>query len=200
MEHIRREMTICHGYITTVGGPARPAAYVLNGKNDEARPTSKANEIPALKYPYALFIHGKPRSRIKLFLSIELSGALSRLRLRNLSLSDGGSRLSSQSDHGSWHGSFFVPLPLLSITERSRQWPMRSHAKYCAPIFPSSISTLFLQRRKCASARARAQITVIVNVRRKLLQLKRVRSKFRFYINPASSGRESDDRPFVASR
>lgn len=39
---------------------------------------------------------GKPRSRIKLFLSIELSGALSRLRLRNLSLSDSGFRLSSQ--------------------------------------------------------------------------------------------------------
>jgi len=38
----------------------------------------------------------EPTSRIKLFLSIELSRALSRLRLRNLSLSDSGFRLSSQ--------------------------------------------------------------------------------------------------------
>lgn len=85
----------------------------------------------------------EPRSRIKLFLSIELSGALSRLRLRNLSLSDGGFRLSSQATTARSSFSYCASVPVNRRTPNSSQRDRMQNI--VLPHFPSSISTLFLK-------------------------------------------------------
>lgn len=92
---------------------------VLNEKN-ETRPSRWERDSRIYDNLMRIRIW-EPRSRIKLFLSIELSGALSRLRLRNLSLSDGGFRLSSQATTARSSFSYCASAPVNRRTSNSSQ-------------------------------------------------------------------------------
>lgn len=98
----------------------------------------------ALTYPRArIVLYAKPREAIKLFLSIELSGTLSWLRLRNLSLSDGELWAIQPSDHGRGMARSSSCLLFLSIAGSPSTVSNGIACKILHAHFPSSTCALF---------------------------------------------------------